>query len=214
MATRSPRRSSSTPATTRRCGCVRARGSRSPARTTTRCSASSRSAVCRCCSGSCSTSSYPAPRRDLASRRVRPRCPATQVELDRVPRRCDGGGGLGKSDRRVGFNNVDESTSSPTLMACRRGRRGWRYVNAPAARVRSRFSPIRVQHTAAFATAHPCRTLRPRSARSASLSSCGAAGLDVKQAFLQALFEGDGSSRTWARTPCRSRTRRERAART
>ena len=47
-------------ATTRRCGCARARASRSPVRTTTRCSASSRSPACRCCSGSCSRRSSPA----------------------------------------------------------------------------------------------------------------------------------------------------------
>ena len=63
------RRSSSTPATTRRCGCARARATSSRARTTTRCSASSTWPACRCCSGSCSKRSQPGDR--VAASRAR-----------------------------------------------------------------------------------------------------------------------------------------------
>ncbi len=52
-------RRSFTPATTRRCGCARARATRSRARTTTRSCASSTWSASRCCCGSSSTRSRP-----------------------------------------------------------------------------------------------------------------------------------------------------------
>ena len=193
-ATRSAPPSSSTAASTPRCGCARARASRSPAPTTTRCCAWSRSPVCRCSSGGCSRRS--SPERALS-------CPVTSPGEAGEPRRSaisTRPSSRVRSSPRVGAPSRVPASTTPTRASSTRSCAAYdavvggpRYVTRRVAAVWKDAVRARRARPSCLARVASGRARgAARAPRSGSRSSSGAAGPTSKQAFLQALFEGDG----------------------
>ena len=117
-------------ATTRRCGCAHARASRSPAPTTTRCSAWSGRRRADAAVEAARRGRARHARRDLAPHGRRSATPTHERARRRVPRRRDGWPRASHRPRRVGFNNTDHALLRRGRRRVRRVVGGTRYVYA------------------------------------------------------------------------------------
>jgi DNA gyrase subunit A len=96
------------------------------------------------------------------------------------------------SPRRVGFNNTNRVFFDAVVAAFDRAVGGSRYVNARGLPSGKTLHELDVQDTSAWAQSPLAVLTGAKSAEKRVPEFVWHAGLDVKQAFLQALFEGDG----------------------
>ena len=112
------------------------------------------------------------------------------------------------SPRRVGFNNTDRAYFDAVVDAFDRVVGGPRYVTPADLPSGKTLHELDVQDTEAWSHSDSAALTGLKSADKRIPEFVWHAGLDVKQAFLQALFEGDGCVSYLARTRCRSPTPR------